>query len=52
MDNNSERRMTLYTDSILVVIYSPELNLSKVFEDSAFHEDGETTLNIVSYLSV
>jgi hypothetical protein len=49
--DNSGQGMALPTDSLLVVIYSPELNLFEVFENNAAREDTEATLNVMSYFA-
>lgn len=49
--DNSGQGMALSTDSLLVVIYTPDLNLFEVFEGAALREDTEATLTVESYFA-
>lgn len=49
--DNSGQGMALPTDSLLVVIYSPGMNLFEVFEGAALREDTEATLTVASYFA-
>jgi hypothetical protein len=49
--DNSGQGMALPTDSLLAVIYSPDLNLFEIFEEAAVREDAEATLTAMSYFS-
>lgn len=49
--DNSGQGMALAADSLLVVIYSPDLNLFQVLENSAERGDVEITLDIEPYFA-
>nr|WP_317632757.1 DUF6266 family protein [uncultured Flavobacterium sp.] len=49
--DNSGQGMALPTDTLLVVIYSEDLNLFEVFEYQATREDAEVTLSVAAYFS-
>lgn len=49
--DNSGQGLAIAEDSLLVVIYAPDLNLFEVFENSAVREDAEVTLTIPAYFA-
>lgn len=49
--DNSGQGLALATDSLLAVIYSPDLNLFQVFEYGAVREDAEATLTAMAYFA-
>ncbi len=49
--DNSGQGMALPADSLLTVLYSPELNLFQVMEYEAIREDAEVTLTAMSYFA-
>lgn len=49
--DNSGQGMAMADDSLLVVIYAPELDLFEVFENKALREDTTVTLNIAAYFA-
>lgn len=49
--DNSGQGMALPDDSLLAVIYSPQLNLFQVFEYGAVREDAEATLTAMTYFA-
>lgn len=49
--DNSGQGMALPEDSLLAVIYSPDLNLFQVFEYAAVREDAEATLTVMAYFA-
>jgi hypothetical protein len=49
--DNSGQGLALPDDSLLAVIYSPELNLFQVFEYAALRADAEATLTVMPYFA-
>ncbi|HUH25939.1 MAG TPA: DUF6266 family protein [Flavobacterium sp.] len=49
--DNSGQGLAIPEDSLLVVIYCPDLNLFEIFENSAVREDTEATLNVPAYFA-
>lgn len=48
-EDNSGQGMATAQDSLLVIVYSPDLNMFEVFEQTATREDKEVTLNLSSF---